>query len=120
MFRRKWGTDMTRDSEIKAFWSQQVAVGLSSAIEIVGIPNQVLGVLKYQKLGGTLEISGSTGIAQGLSYGVQTWGSGFLLDVGDEVSFDGTARFYLRSAGATSVAHILYGLGAGYQINPGT
>lgn len=115
MYGQASGGIMTRDAEIKGFWSQQVAVGLSAPIEIVGIPNQVLGILKYQKLGGTLEISGSTGVAQGLSYPVQTWGAGFLLDVGDEITFDGTARFYLRSAGATTVVHVLYGLSAGFD-----
>jgi hypothetical protein len=106
---------MTRDSEIKGFWAQRIAVGLSSLIEVTGIPYQVLGVLKYQALGGTLEIVGTTGILQGVSYGVQNWGAGFVLDVGDELTFDGTAKFYLRSAGATSVVHVLYGLGAGYD-----
>lgn len=109
---------MTRDSEIKAFWSQQVSVGLSGVIEIAGIPSQVLGMIKYPKLGGTLEIVGTSGIAAGQSYPIQTWGAGFQLDVGDVIAFDGTAKFYLRSAGATSVVHVLYGLGAGYQIIP--
>lgn len=107
---------MSRDSDIKGFWSKQVAVGLSAPVEVTGIINQVTGTMKYAVLGGTLEISGSTGIAQGLSYPVQTWGAGYVMDAGEAITFDGAARFYLRSSGATSVVHILYGLGAGYDI----
>lgn len=106
----------TRDSEVKGFRSERIAIGLSSAIELTGMPFQVAGTIKYAVLGGTLEICGSTGIAQGLSFPVQTWGAGYLMDVGDVINFDGVARFYLRSAGATSVVHVLRGLGAGYDV----
>lgn len=106
---------MGREQDVLGLRTEKIAVGLSAPIEFVPIQGQEGWLLKYQLLGGTLEISGSTGIAQGLSYPVQTWGAGYLMDVGESVSIDGPAKFYMRSAGATSVVHVVRTLTAGYQ-----
>lgn len=108
-----------RDGEIRGLWSQKVIVGSGGTqIEVLPPPGNVWSRIKYPVLGGTLEISGSTGIAQGLSYPVQAVGSGYVMDAGESVNFEGAARFYLRGGGATSIAYVLYGLGTGYQSLP--
>jgi hypothetical protein len=106
---------MGREQDVLGLRTERVAIGLSAPIELTPIATQEGWLLKYPVLGGTLEICGSTGIAQGLSFPVQTWGSGYMMEVGESISVDGPASFYLRSAGATTVVHVVRTLTSGYK-----
>ncbi len=116
---------IAREQDVMGLVTQRIAVGLSSAIELVPIQFQEGWLFKYPVVGGTLEICGSTGIptqftagmtqGQGMTVPVQTWGAGYMVEVGESISIDGPARFYLRSTGATSVIHVIRTLTAGYQ-----
>lgn len=106
---------MGREQDVLGLITERVAVGISLPLAFVPISGQEGWLLKYQVLGGTLEISGSTGFAQGLSFPVQATGAGYLMDVGESIAIDGPARFYMRSAGATSLVHVVRTLTAGYQ-----
>jgi hypothetical protein len=106
---------MGREQDVLGLYTQRVAVGLSAPIEFKAIEAQEGWLIKYQTLGGTLEIAGSSGIAQGLSFALQTWGAGYVMDAGESIAIDGPANFYLRSAGATSVVHVVRTLTNGYR-----
>lgn len=106
---------MGREQDVLGLRTERVAIGLSAPIAFTPMPSQEGWLIKYQVLGGTLEISGTTGIAQGLSFPVQTWGSGYIMDVTESISIDGPASFYLRSAGATSIVNVVRTLTSGFN-----
>lgn len=106
---------MGREQDVLGLRTERVAVGLSAPIAFTPIPTQEGWLIKYPILGGTLEIAGSTGMAGGLSFAVQTWGAGYVMDATESIAIDGPASFYLRSAGATSVVHVVRTLTAGFN-----
>ena len=106
---------MGREQDVLGLRAERIAIGLSAPIEFTPIYAQEGWLLKYPVVGGTLEIVGSTGIVQGVSFPIQTWGAGYLFEVGESIAIDGPAKFYMRSQGATSVVHVIRTLTSGYQ-----
>lgn len=105
---------MGREQDVLGIRAERVTVG-PTPMAFNPIIKQEGWLIKYQVLGGTLEILGSTGIAGGLSFPVQAAGSGYLMDVGEAVSIDGPASFYMASGGTTTSVHVIRTLTAGFN-----
>lgn len=107
---------MGREANVFGFLPTIIAVpaGATNSVLVSEQAGEVGGVLKYVS-GGSLEILNcpvgttlSGGSLQALA------GTGYLLGTAESINFAGAARFYLCATGATAVAHLLRGMGAGY------
>lgn len=104
---------MGREQDVKFTIAEKTTVVGTTPQAFTPLPCQEGWLIKYQALGGTLEFLGSTGLFQGLSYPVKAYGSGYLMDVGEALSIDGPAAFYMASGGTTSAIQVIRTLTAG-------
>lgn len=93
---------MAREDDIHSHVGERHVIGLSQIVGVTVLPGQVSTLFKYFS-GGSLEIGGAS----------LTWGSGYLMAVGEALSIDNAATFYLAATGATTIAYSLRGRSAG-------
>lgn len=90
---------MSRSDDIWSVPTQRLNIGLSTIVGVTaGVGVATINIKLFA--GGTLEILGAS---------TDTWGSGYVFDLKEAITFGGPAEFYLAASGATCTAHIIRG-----------
>lgn len=102
---------MAIQNDIYLLSATMIPVGLSAIVAVRPVNYQYGIGVKIDSGGGTLEIVRPPAALSGAS--ASGWGLGYKLASNESVQASGPATFFLAATGATMIAAVVFGLGAG-------